>query len=408
MAYEEILTVNSSIQSKRTTKTTANSSTEVLKDGELLIVRDGNNPPNLRAGDGATQIKNLKDMVPGVASTSTAGLMSASDKTKLDGMSASSVGAVGYNTPQSLTDAQKQQARDNINASAPYEAGDNISITGGIITTKAFPCNPNLLDNWYFGNPVNQRGQTSYTNKTGYCIDRWIIAGDNPQLTVTSGSIKGVGYLVQRAEVYTSSSFEGMQLTLSALMSDNTFGSVTFHLIKGMESPYAIDSNGYIVYVEWQNTNDFFTVNWKTDSKAIGLVAIKLELGSQQTLAHQENGAWVLNEIPDYGEQLLKCQRYLRPAPLNFIVSNSNGNYYASAIMQSPYPMRTVPAIVNSDYTAQPIREVTGGQTATVSQVFTPSVYGGLTIQLTPAGSFVPNYVYIDAMGFKPLLSAEL
>lgn len=68
MAYEEILTVNSSIQSKRTTKTTADSSTEVLKDGELLIVRDGTNPPNLRAGDGTTQIKNLKDMVPGVDS----------------------------------------------------------------------------------------------------------------------------------------------------------------------------------------------------------------------------------------------------------------------------------------------------------------------------------------------------
>ena len=86
MANEEILTVNSSIQSKRTTKTTADSSTEVLKDGELLIVRDGTNPPNLRAGDGTTQIQDLKDMVPGVASTSTAGLMSASDKTKLDGI----------------------------------------------------------------------------------------------------------------------------------------------------------------------------------------------------------------------------------------------------------------------------------------------------------------------------------
>lgn len=64
MAYEEILTVNSSIQSKRTTKTIADSSTEVLKDGELLIVRDGTNPPTLRAGDGTTQIKNLKDITP--------------------------------------------------------------------------------------------------------------------------------------------------------------------------------------------------------------------------------------------------------------------------------------------------------------------------------------------------------
>ena len=69
MDYEEILTVNSSIQSKRTTKTIANSSTEVLKDGELLIVRDGTNPPNLRAGDGTTQIQDLKDMVPPIDNT---------------------------------------------------------------------------------------------------------------------------------------------------------------------------------------------------------------------------------------------------------------------------------------------------------------------------------------------------
>ena len=87
MAYEEILTVNSSIQSKRTTKTTADSSTEVLKDGELLIVRDGTNPPNLRAGDGTTQIQNLKDMVPGVdsalSSTSTNPVQNKVIKTEL-------------------------------------------------------------------------------------------------------------------------------------------------------------------------------------------------------------------------------------------------------------------------------------------------------------------------------------
>lgn len=61
--------MNSSIQLKRTTKIIANNSEEVLKDGELLIVKDGNNPPNLRTGDGATQIKNLKDIVPGVPGT---------------------------------------------------------------------------------------------------------------------------------------------------------------------------------------------------------------------------------------------------------------------------------------------------------------------------------------------------
>ncbi|RHT58864.1 hypothetical protein DW766_01615 [Butyricicoccus sp. AM29-23AC] len=35
--------------------------------------------------------------------------------------------------------------------------------------------------------------------------------------------------------------------------------------------------------------------------------AAKLELGSTQTLAHKEGDKWVLNEIPDYGEQLRRC-----------------------------------------------------------------------------------------------------
>ena len=128
MAYEEILTVNSSIQSKRTTKTTANSSTEVLKDGELLIVRDGTNPPNLRAGDGTTQIKNLKDMVPGVASTSTAGLMSASDKTKLDGI------ATGAN--KTIIDSALSSSSTNPvqNKVIKTELGKKLSLSGGTMT----------------------------------------------------------------------------------------------------------------------------------------------------------------------------------------------------------------------------------------------------------------------------------
>lgn len=128
MAYEEILTVNSSIQSKRTTKTTANSSTEVLKDGELLIVRDGTNPPNLRAGDGSTQIKNLKDMVPGAASTSTAGLMSASDKTKLDGI------ATGAN--KTIVDSGLSSSSTNPvqNKAISSALGKKLNLSGGTMT----------------------------------------------------------------------------------------------------------------------------------------------------------------------------------------------------------------------------------------------------------------------------------
>ena len=128
MAYEEILTVNSSIQSKRTTRTTANSSTEVLKDGELLIVRDGNNPPNLRAGDGSTQIKNLKDMVPGVASTSTAGLMSASDKTKLDGID---TGANKTIVDSGLSSSSTNPVQNKV---INTELGKKLNLSGGTMT----------------------------------------------------------------------------------------------------------------------------------------------------------------------------------------------------------------------------------------------------------------------------------
>lgn len=128
MAYEEILTVNSSIQSKRTTKTIANSSTEVLKDGELLIVRDGTNPPNLRAGDGTTQIKNLKDMVPGAASTSTAGLMSASDKTKLDGIA---TGANKTTVDSALSSTSTNPVQNKV---IKTELEKKLSLSGGTMT----------------------------------------------------------------------------------------------------------------------------------------------------------------------------------------------------------------------------------------------------------------------------------
>lgn len=54
------------------------------------------------------------------------------------------------------------------------------------------------------------------------------------------------------------------------------------------------------------------------------ILAAKLELGDTQTLAHKENDVWVLNEIPDFGEQLRRCEFYRR-------VSTS-GHYFSGAM----------------------------------------------------------------------------
>lgn len=224
-------------------------------------------------------------------------------------------------------------------------------------------CNPNLLDNWYFGNPVNQRGQMRYEGaNTVYAVDRWRIFGTDAFLVVAPGSIKGIGYINQPVD--NSNLFEGMQLTLSALLSDNTFGSKTFRMSKGMENPFAINSNGYIVYAEWSNANDFFTANWYTTSEAVGLVAIKLELGPQQTLAHQDaNGNWVLNEIPEYGEQLRRCQRYYCEGDAIAVYSGADSDVW---VVPLRIEMRTAPSVKYSNVQSYRI-----GTEMTVDSYFT-------------------------------------
>lgn len=75
------------------------------------------------------------------------------------------------------------------------------------------------------------------------------------------------------------------------------------------------------------------------------VLAAKLELGDTQTLAHKEGDTWVLNEIPDFGEQLRRCQWYCKVYPAETMLpcvafGKSNG-WYASAIL--PFDMRTQP-----------------------------------------------------------------
>lgn len=253
-------------------------------------------------------------------------------------------------------------------------AGQNISITGNTIATKAFPCNPNLLDNWYFPNPVNQRGASGTISTAGYFFDRWKLVSGS--VTINSGGIVLNGTIAQVLEYAV-----GQTVTATVLTPDGVTDVTP-------------------VYDDETKT---FTVT--TQGKTIR--AVKLELGSVQTLAHQDaNGAWVLNEIPDYGEQLLKCQRYLRPAGTQFITSQASGNIYGSVVMINSYPMRAVPSIVNANYVGSEVREVTGGVAGTITNVFTPGIYGSFTVQLS--GTSMPNYVYIDPTGFNPLLSAEL
>lgn len=175
-----------------------------------------------------------------------------------------------------------------------------------INTGFSYISNPNLLDNWYFGNPVNQRGQNEYTNSDSYSygIDRWICSGialSDTGITFTeSGS-----FMDQIFEPAKKVALSGKAVTASVLLDSGELIYGTLQYESSMsEQKYFATGNIQLVLL----TNGIIRLYSIGNYTA---VAAKLELGSQQTLAHKDaNGNWVLNEIPDYGEQLRRCQRY--------------------------------------------------------------------------------------------------
>ena len=190
--------------------------------------------------------------------------------------------------------------------------------------------NTNLLDNWYFGNPVNQRGQAEYAG-SGYTFDRWLLNQWNTTSEACSIVTNGLrvygessGSCSTSIKQFVEGLKAGCQVTASVLVTDFTAGAAVYLFIRtnsGVRLTRVHFSAPGLYSVTTKIPDDFegnLTIeigqggsdggNGNTD---FTVLATKLELGSQQTLAHKDaNGNWVLNEIPDYGEQLARCQRY--------------------------------------------------------------------------------------------------
>ena len=347
----------------------------------------------------------------------------------------SAEGAVKYNAPQTLTEAQKQQARDNIGAEvfyidlegsypnytcpvaladikAAYEAGkvlkcrcntgdltDTLPLvtvlprygwafsTGGALSTLrmkptlfsvaitadgvfveetevvrqddslSFPnpyaltitngdttvtydgstaesinipvaCSPNLLRNGTFadGCIVNQRGKTSYAG-TGYGVDMWYTTGATLSVDVTAEGVKlyknDATANPAWAQALETDAAVGQTVTVSMLYKGNGEGASLRVAQSGGIATLANVSDWTLVQKTF--TLEKWSVGTLQDraivaiqcfermaaNQGLYIKAIKLELGENQTLAHQNgDGAWVLNELPDYGGELLRCQRY--------------------------------------------------------------------------------------------------
>lgn len=233
------------------------------------------------------------------------------------------------NTASGLQVANVQQAIDknaeNILNKQPKLRGSAGQVVGfgadGAAVAVAGWSNPNLLDNWYFQDPINQRGQTEYMS-VGYTIDLWSIETGAKLKVLEDGVVftpnpSKYSLFAQCIENYKE--LIGKQLTLSVLIEENTCTNCVLWFYGGTTDNF--------VYVTMNGSDKLYSVTMTPNSNIISLrygmqgrntsgsvmiKAIKLELGSQQTLAHQDAaGNWVLNDPPpDKTLEMLKCQRY--------------------------------------------------------------------------------------------------
>ena len=227
--------------------------------------------------------------------------------------------------------------------------------------TIDYVTNPNLLDNWYFGNPVNQRGLTEYSG-AGYCIDRWF-AGDNKVTLEDDGILVtcNVAMSIFRQYLEFAKLLSGKVITFSVdaeIISGRWFLTNMSHFSAAHnDQPINNGITSYSFRVSdpsAQGSGPAVGMFSPSKGSQIKVRSIKLELGTQQTLAHQDaDGNWVLNEIPDYGEQLRRCQRYFWRCKFArndlFFGSLSTNLDRAWITIPTPVVMRTAPSVSFSE-----------------------------------------------------------
>ena len=197
-----------------------------------------------------------------------------------------------------------------------------------------WPCNRNLLDNPDYTHPVNQRNANKYESN-GYTIDRWILLsfGNPSRLEVQEGYITLSNAALRQNMDVIAGEYFGRTMTFSTLYADNTLHSITGEIPKNTGSSHNYYFNGAMddgcnvqfgYYDALVDLKFFALINTMGQEKSIK--AVKLEVGSTQTLAHKEGDTWVLNEIPDYATELAKCQGYqvIENVPVNFAVAYTN------------------------------------------------------------------------------------
>lgn len=249
--------------------------------------------------------------------------------------------------------------------------------------------NPNLLDNWYFEGggsqegsnkfPINQRHGSSYpvasiTYDSGsdpspnYMIDRWVSRNSNLAMSIYNEYVRlktiatgTPAHLYQILE----NPIGGRPVTFSALVSRIQLDPASTGTDAGQFQIKLKDASGNDLaetdFAESDSGLRLLTVTYNGSGASVAAVglclnnsvptdgfvnvrACKLEYGARQTLAHRENGTWVLNETPNLTDEYLHCFRFCR------ILNGTAHSTYYKPLQQSP-PFRDTPTYAEYHYT---------------------------------------------------------
>lgn len=212
---------------------------------------------------------------------------------------------------------------------AHITAAERTKWNGGIVTSAERSAwnqkpNPNMLDNWFWKSPVNQRGQTTYSGTPVYSIDRWGITGSTTSLSINSGylTISGsggasdasqIGDLRQTLTTDMIAGIIGETVTLSVKCEMITGSKLFLQLANTTKSDYSVQikaapSGGMLsvtgtVPSTWSTTDQVrFTVGMLGTTVSAKLYSAKLEIGGVSTLLD--------SPAPNFAEMLANCQRY--------------------------------------------------------------------------------------------------